>query len=100
MQWLVEYSPDLSKYGFRAWDDETYDFVMQVIRSVVPQGNILSQIEKQNNSLQKKVNEPKKEQSTKQTASKVKQTETTKKIVDELDDETSVEFNEDLYSDL
>ena len=36
-KYLVENSPDLDKYGFREWDQETYDYVNGVIAAVTGQ---------------------------------------------------------------
>jgi hypothetical protein len=38
--WVKENSPDLSKYSYREWDQETFDYVNHVITSVTGQGSV------------------------------------------------------------
>lgn len=38
--WVKENSPDLSKYAYREWDQETFDYVNHVITSVTGQGSV------------------------------------------------------------
>lgn len=37
--WVKENSPDLSKYSYREWDQETFDYVNHVITAVTGQGS-------------------------------------------------------------
>jgi len=38
--WVKEHSPDLSKYAYREWDQDTFDYVNHVILSVTGQGTV------------------------------------------------------------
>lgn len=38
--WVKENSPDLSKYSYREWDQETFDYVNHVITAVTGQGSV------------------------------------------------------------
>lgn len=38
--WVKENSPDLGKYSYREWDQETYDYVNHVITAVTGQGSV------------------------------------------------------------
>lgn len=49
-EFLIENSPDLSKYDFHPWDDDTKAFVINTIKSVVPPGKILEKIFKKGSS--------------------------------------------------
>jgi len=51
VEWLKDVSPDLDAYGYRPWTENTNDFVMKVVRNVVPKGRIIESIEKLNTSL-------------------------------------------------
>jgi hypothetical protein len=46
--YLKEHSPDLSKYDFREWDDETTQFVMTVIKNTIPKGKVIESIKSAN----------------------------------------------------
>jgi len=41
-EYLKENSPDLTKYAYREWDQETFDYVNQVILTVTGQANVSS----------------------------------------------------------
>lgn len=47
---LKENSPDLNAYGYRAWTDETNDFVLEVIRNTIPKGKIADALLKKSKS--------------------------------------------------
>jgi hypothetical protein len=39
-EWVKENSPDLSKYAYKEWDQETYDYVNHVITAVTGEGQV------------------------------------------------------------
>lgn len=41
-KYLQDNSPDLGKYGYKPWDDETKSFVLDAIESILPSGKIKS----------------------------------------------------------
>ncbi|MCK9574557.1 MAG: hypothetical protein WC979_01485 [Candidatus Pacearchaeota archaeon] len=41
VEYLKENTPDLGKYDFREWDEETIEFVNTVIKNTVPKGKII-----------------------------------------------------------
>lgn len=45
---LKENSPDLSKYDFREWDDDTMQFVMTVVKNTIPKGKVIESIKSAN----------------------------------------------------
>lgn len=48
VEYLKETSPDLEKYGYQTWNDDTTEFVNTVIKNVVPKGKIMGDIAKSN----------------------------------------------------
>lgn len=50
MKHLETNSPDLSKYFYQEWTDETYEKVSEVIRNTVPSGSIVGDVLKSNNA--------------------------------------------------
>lgn len=43
-KYLEDNSPDLNKYNFKPWDDDTKTFVLESIESILPSGKIKSKI--------------------------------------------------------
>jgi hypothetical protein len=46
----LETSPDLASYDYQEWDQQTEDFVNEVIRNTVPGGRMIESVEKSNRS--------------------------------------------------
>lgn len=44
MNWLKTNSPDLSKYTYKKWDDQTTEFVNEAIRNIVPNGKVIEEV--------------------------------------------------------
>lgn len=44
MNWLKANSPDLSKYSYKKWDDQTTEFVNDAIRNIVPNGKVIEEV--------------------------------------------------------
>jgi hypothetical protein len=47
---FLETSPDLASYDYQDWDQQTEDFVNEVIRNTVPGGRMIENVEKSNRS--------------------------------------------------
>lgn len=47
---FLESSPDLGAYDYQEWDQQTEDFVNEVIRNTVPGGRMIESVEKSNRS--------------------------------------------------
>lgn len=45
---LKEKCPDLSKYDYREWDDDTTNFVMSVVKNTIPKGKVIESIKSAN----------------------------------------------------
>jgi len=43
-KWLQDNSPDLSAYEFKSWDEQTREFVNDVIKNSVPNGNLIGDV--------------------------------------------------------
>ncbi len=41
LEWLKANSPDLSKYEYKKWDEQTVEFVNEAIRNTVPNGRVI-----------------------------------------------------------
>ena len=54
--WVKENSPDLERYGYREWDQETFDYVNHVITAVTGQGAVMQKyndvVNRSNDSVQ------------------------------------------------
>ena len=44
MIWLKANSPDLSKYSYKKWDDQTTEFVNEAIKNIVPNGKVIEDV--------------------------------------------------------
>jgi len=44
VSWLKEHSPNLSEYEYKPWDEETRNFVIDVIKANIPSGVILDKL--------------------------------------------------------
>lgn len=44
IKFLEENSPDLSKYDYKPWDEDTKEFVFDAIKSIIPPGKILESL--------------------------------------------------------
>jgi len=120
IKFLEENSPDLDRYDYREWDQETTDFVMDVIKNTIPDGKIIEKILKKNNmktqqtsSKAKIVEDPLKSESSpepKQSADTINETSDDKSLPaldddlgDDMDDDIGdgdENFDSDLYKDL
>jgi hypothetical protein len=116
MQKIIEFlksnSPDLSKYDFQDWDDDTIAYVNDVIQNTVPGGRIVENVRKSNaaqGSSQKAtvVEDPLAELSQKSSKESLPKSslksESLPTINNELDDLDSLDdtnFDDDLYNDL
>lgn len=50
VEYLKENSPDLERYGYQPWTDETREFVNTVIQHIVPKGKLMEGIMKANSA--------------------------------------------------
>ncbi len=44
LEWLKANSPDLTKYEYKEWNDETNDKVLRAIRNIIPDARLVDQI--------------------------------------------------------
>lgn len=44
INWLKANSPDLSKYAYKKWDDQTNEFVNEAIRNIIPNGKVIDEV--------------------------------------------------------
>lgn len=44
VEWLKANSPELEKYDYREWTEETHDKVLNTIRNIIPDGRLVEQI--------------------------------------------------------
>ncbi len=108
IEFLKSSSPNLSKYDFQDWDDDTSAYVNDVIQNTVPGGRIVEGIRKSNASQapsQKAtvVEDPLAELSQKPTNTTSVKAEALPEINNELeglDDLDDANFDDDLYNDL
>lgn len=42
-EWLETASPDLGVYAYKPWDEQTHEFVSEVIRNIVPNGSLIGE---------------------------------------------------------
>ncbi|MDF1551382.1 MAG: hypothetical protein P1P88_26410, partial [Bacteroidales bacterium] len=74
VEFLKENSPDLDVYGYKEWDQDTHNFVLEVIKNIIPKGRISDALLKSNASSSTKTNET--VTSEKQPANEMPKTET------------------------
>ena len=103
IEFLKENSPDLSKFDFQPWDEETKMFVNTVIKNTVPTQKIIEDV------INLKETEKKEEKKEEVKTDKTKSTneidnidleKNNKKIEKDIDDDFDFDFDDDLYSDL
>lgn len=57
-EWVKEHSPDLGKYAYQEWDNETHDYVNHVIMAVTGQGTQTQKYDNVVNREQSQVSKP------------------------------------------
>lgn len=50
-KYLLENAPKLDEFGFKTWDDNTSNFVIDAINSIIPDDSILQEIKRKNKNL-------------------------------------------------
>lgn len=105
LKWLKNNSPDMSKYEYKKWDEQTTEFVNDAIRNTVPNGKIIEGALKSTNTNMDNFEDDfsNSEASSKSKTSKVSKSTTPVNIEDDIEDSDDISFgddDDDFYSGL
>lgn len=96
MNWLKANSPDLSKYSYKKWDDQTTEFVNEAIRNIVPNGKVIEEVMNSAKSKSSSVSdEPVSKSSPSVTKTSAKSLNIEEDITDSTESDEEINFDDD-----
>ena len=106
LEYLQTASPDLEKYDFQEWDEDTTQYVNNVVANTVPGGRMASEVQSDNkkqksSSAPEVVNDPL-GSTTKEDKKESNDSQDLPDLDDGIDDidDVDMEIDDDLYADL